>query len=718
MSTSLATPELARPRAARRSLWTWLLVGLAIRFVLLPLAIHADTLAVYYRIGLMERGHLDFFEFHLQALPMAVHALWVKATGVGVPGFAGIAWDDVTVERVRNVVVAEFTEPVSVWRVAIWKLPYLIFDIACAFALRSLGGAKVFKLWMLHPVALFIIFLMGKYETMMLLPLLGGLIAWKRGKLEAGFLLLGVAVAMRIYPAFLVLPLALVTSASWRRRWEFLSLSVLPLVLVLLACTLGSYLAAVVLVVLARLAWKGYRAWAGTAKERYLIVAVLTTVLCFLPFTLEMLANPAFSAGPILGHAIQLTHGQLQLEGEDLLYFFFAAYGAVCLWAHRIAVGAAQRGGSDGAASVSFRDQLDVALLAALAFSALNTINPQYFIVVVVLGLLRLGTSRDIAGAYALQTVGLFLYMAFFHDGAVTNWLFAPVSPGVVADLPGPSAGLPGAFDSIGPIGLGHSLFLVGAIWMTFEVLRSRRSPEHALVITPVLAGSFCFWPVALGVVLWLPFRGGVEVREDFVGLAQRVVPTLASGRPLDGLELPTEETRYEPEGSTISAIELRPGMRKGPKPKPAGHSYKVRLIDEAAGWQREQDDVLRIAPSAFQPGSDGIIRVPLASAELAAEHDYRLAWDDFEPGAGVQLEGRIVRHYPAATIGAAVVDDLVERYFRTTYCGRFFLALGVLSAAGAALLAVGRRRGEDEDDGGAEVGSPGVPVVHGVEPA
>ncbi|MDF1800941.1 MAG: hypothetical protein P1V81_17360 [Planctomycetota bacterium] len=699
MSSPLATPELSRPRAGRRSLWTWLLIGLAIRFVLLPIAIHADTLAVYYRIGLMERGHLDFFEFHLQALPMAIHALWVKATGVGVPGFAGIAWDDVTVERVRNVVVAEFSEPVSVWRVAVWKLPYLVFDIACAFALRSLGGAKLFKLWMLHPVALFIIFLMGKYETMMLLPLLGGLIAWKRGKLEAGFLLLGVAVAMRIYPAFLVLPLALVSSVSWRRRWEFLSLSVLPLVLVLLACTLGSYLAAVVLVVLARLAWVGYRAWAGTAKERYLIAVVLATVLGFLPFTLEMLANPAFSAGPILGHAIQLTHGQLQLEGDDLLYFFFAAFGAVCLWAHRIAVAAASQAGP----SVSFRDQLDVALLAALAFSALNTINPQYFIVVVVLGLLRLGTSRDVAGAYALQTVGLFLYMAFFHDGAVTNWLFAPVSPGVVADLPGPTAGLPSAFDSIGPIGLGHSLFLVGAIWMAFEVLRSRRSPERAPVVTRSLVGSFCFWPVALVVVLWLPFRGGVEVREDFVGLAERVVPSLSSGRPLDGLELATDVTRYDPAGSTISAIELRPGMRKGPKPKPAGHSYKVRLIDEAAGWQREQDGVLRISPSAFQPGSDGIIRVPLAAAKLAAEHDYRLAWDSFEPGPGVQLQGRVVRHYPATTIARAVADDLVERYFRATSCGRFFLALGVLAAAGAALLAVGRRRGDDEDEGPAD---------------
>ena len=111
MTNSLPSPELAVRTDTRRSLWTWLLVGLALRFLLLPLAIHADTLAVYYRIGLMERGELSLLGFHLQALPMALHAGWVELTGVGVPAFAGIAWDDVTVERVRNVVVAEFTDP-------------------------------------------------------------------------------------------------------------------------------------------------------------------------------------------------------------------------------------------------------------------------------------------------------------------------------------------------------------------------------------------------------------------------------------------------------------------------------------------------------------------------------------------------------------------------------------------------------------------------------
>ena len=351
----------------------------------------------------------------------------------------------------------------------------------------------------------------------------------------------------------LVLPLVLAHSPRGRDRWEAAALSVAPLVLVLMTCTLDSYLGGVLLVGLALLAWRGYRRLAGTRTERYLLVATVATILCFLPFTLEMLANPSFSAGPILSHATQLTEGHLALQGEDLLYVFFAAYGAVCLYAHRIAVG------REGEPGVRYRDLVDVGLLAALCFTALGTVNPQYVIVVVVLGLLRLGRSRDGAAAYALQCVGLFLYMVFFHDGAVTNWLLAPVSPDVVKDLPGPLGGLPAFFDDLGPIGLGHSLFLLGALWMVHEVVRSRRAEERGPRLSASLVLGLGAWPVAFVVVLWLPFRGGVEVREEFEGLTETAVPTLATGAPLDGLELRTEDTRYDPEGSAITAVELRP---------------------------------------------------------------------------------------------------------------------------------------------------------------
>jgi len=669
-----------------RSICAWLFVGLAIRCLLLPLAIHADTLAVYYRIGQVQSGDLSMFGFHIQALPMALHLAWVELTGVGVPGFAWSTWDDVTIERVRSVVVAEFADPFSVWRVAVWKLPYVLCDLACAFALARLVGWRAFKRWMVHPIGLFIVLLMGKYEPMMLLPLLGAYLAWKRGRRELGFLLLGVAVAMRIYPIFLLLPLVLVHDKSARLRWEAIVLTAAPLALTLMACALHSVLAGLVLMVLARFGWSAYLAGRGTRVERYLVVATLTTLACFLPFVFRMLADPSFSAGPILGHATQLTEGRLALQGDDLLYIFFPAYGAVCLWAHRIAAG---RGESRAA---SFDDLVDVGLVTALCFSALGTINPQYFIVVVVLGVLRLGKSRDGAAAYGLQCVGMFLYMAFFHDGAVTNWLFAPVTPGVVQDLAGPSAGLPAMFDQLGPVGLGHSIFLLGALWAIHEVLRSRRTPETGPVMAPGLALSLAAWPLALAVVLWLPFRGGVEVREDFVGLAETVVPSLTTGRPLDGLELTTGETRYESAGSEITAIELRPRPRLGPSPDPPGHDYKVRLVDEAAGWERERTGLLRIQPTAFQPGSDGVIRVPLEGAGLTADHDYRLAWDDFTPQVTPPLEGRVVRRYPAATLAAAAFDDLVQRYFRDTRAGRVFLGLTILCLGAAVFLALGRR--------------------------
>ncbi len=119
------------------------------------------------------------------------------------------------------------------------KLPYLIFDIGCAFLLAKLFTEKkqqlqAFSLWMFNPVTIYASFMMGQFDVIPTFFVILSLVVLKKRwlflRLEPLFvsaICLGVGAAFKIYPLFLLIPLASLTT-GWKKRFLILLLGSLP----------------------------------------------------------------------------------------------------------------------------------------------------------------------------------------------------------------------------------------------------------------------------------------------------------------------------------------------------------------------------------------------------------------------------------------------------------------------------------------------------------
>jgi hypothetical protein len=98
---------------------------------------------------------------------------------------------------------------------ALWllKLPYLIFDLLLAVLLYRLVDPKkaiwAFGIWMFNPVNLYATYMMGQFDIIpTFFSVLSIYLAFK-GKLNWAAVALGVGIAFKLYPVFLVVPLIL-----------------------------------------------------------------------------------------------------------------------------------------------------------------------------------------------------------------------------------------------------------------------------------------------------------------------------------------------------------------------------------------------------------------------------------------------------------------------------------------------------------------------------
>ncbi|MCR4305698.1 MAG: glycosyltransferase family 39 protein, partial [Candidatus Daviesbacteria bacterium] len=111
------------------------------------------------------------------------------------------------------------------------KLPYLIFDLLVALLLYRLVDPKkallAFGLWIFNPVNLYATYMMGQFDILpTFFSVLSIYLAFK-GKLNLAAVALGVGIAFKLYPVFLVIPLILLGKGLWTKI-KLLILTALP----------------------------------------------------------------------------------------------------------------------------------------------------------------------------------------------------------------------------------------------------------------------------------------------------------------------------------------------------------------------------------------------------------------------------------------------------------------------------------------------------------
>jgi len=224
--------------------------GLAIRWILMPIGISSDTLAVYWRAHLIS-SHGKLFEEYLVNLGShVVHAMWLLV----VQPFMGSAdevwthpwwWEaDALVPSHMDAFLASDT---AVRSIALLKVPYAVAELAAGLLLLGLvwHGARrvgaradravaVWAFWMFSPAALYATYLFARYEAFPVLAILLALYLAERQRDWSAAVVLGVGVTLRTFPLLLIPVFALVLRRGLRRQTAWAAVAMVPYALTVL----------------------------------------------------------------------------------------------------------------------------------------------------------------------------------------------------------------------------------------------------------------------------------------------------------------------------------------------------------------------------------------------------------------------------------------------------------------------------------------------------
>lgn len=390
----------------------------------MPFAAHSDLMSIFWsahRITYDQR-----LAVRLQALLRYFHAgyLWLLTPTLPPTDSLWVHHADdpllnpfVSPEAASTGAWFDFVSHPQVYRTLfLLKLPYLFFDLACAFLLYRLGSNNresrlMFKFWWLNPILFFATYVFGRYEVLALFFILLSIYLVKEGRWKAGLLALGVAIAIRYYAIFLLPFYVLSLQPGWKRRVQGTIIGLAPWFTVNLVT------------------W----ALAGSAEARELIN---------------------------LPHSNYLLSMKLQIAAWDNLYIFPLLYFLLILhrlYNREVGLGSLQQYGL-------------VALLLLFATARIGQ-SPQYWTWFLPLLAVGVAEDRHLLPLHVAQILCLAVYN-FIDLRATAGYLFAPVAPDFFWSLPSPVEVI-GRFASPEVvISLAHTVFSAITLWMAYLVCR------------------------------------------------------------------------------------------------------------------------------------------------------------------------------------------------------------------------------------------------------
>ncbi len=231
-----------------RGMWLLLILGIVLRLVLMPTTLHPDLLGhSFSAYFLAYEGKINLYDT-LAGLP-ADHPL-VKNFGVSdIFIYPPLTYYTLGLFR---VLVKPFTDPKLIpWlmenlsqihayprlfeHLFFFKLPYLFFDVGMAFMLSGLFEEKkkkiwAFALWLFNPVTIYATFMIGQLDLLPTFFTVLSLYFFKKKKINFSLLSMGIAASFKMYPIFLLLPLAFSAREKLWERIKLIGLGLFPFV--------------------------------------------------------------------------------------------------------------------------------------------------------------------------------------------------------------------------------------------------------------------------------------------------------------------------------------------------------------------------------------------------------------------------------------------------------------------------------------------------------
>lgn len=205
--------------------------GLLLRLVIMPWAMHADLLSMYWRANLMVSHGIWQLPTN-QYLGHVIYALnlaWMKLLGFNLVEIFPVEHYGLSVNSMTASVGdwLRFNELSQVNEVLFWlKMPHLLSDIGIFFLLYTYLKKTKFRtfalmMWWINPVNLYAFYVFSRHDAITLLFVLLAMIFAARSRIAASLIFLFVAVQVRVQP-LMYMPIFLVD--YWKYRLSLRSL--------------------------------------------------------------------------------------------------------------------------------------------------------------------------------------------------------------------------------------------------------------------------------------------------------------------------------------------------------------------------------------------------------------------------------------------------------------------------------------------------------------
>ncbi len=403
--------------------WTVFWAGLLARLLIMPFATHSDFI------------HLEWISactaakgesvFRMQILLVYFHTAYQRLVSFLLPSIANLCGSFADFNFTGTSDWFIFINRPQVFReLFVLKLPYLVFDVACALLLYRLGKSKkqaafLFKFWWLNPLIVFATYFFARHETITLFVILLSIYWFKQNRFERSFIALGAAVALRYYALFLLPFYVLSLDATWKQRLKWFALGLGP--------------------------WAAVNGmtWLFFGSPEASRLATYPTEVYVLPMKFSIAAWDNVYIFPLL-YFLLLLHR-----------FYNREYGLRAL----------QRYGL-----------ISLLLLFATAYVGQS---PHYWPWFIPLLALEAAEDRRLAPLHLVLTLCLFAY-SFIGSRSTAGYLLGAIAPDFFWSLPSPIEWIGGFFSPETAISLAHTAFSATALWIAFLVFRQLQPPPLA----------------------------------------------------------------------------------------------------------------------------------------------------------------------------------------------------------------------------------------------
>jgi len=225
---ALLTKEIFENKILSRRFYKYFLIGLLIRFIFLPFLYMRDLLSIYQRAAETVFASNIGADFH-QMLTNFIHSAYLFIIKSIVPAINELS--PVLLEKDTWVSWINFNSAYNVFTaVALFKILYLIFDLACMFLILRLSfdgepekRLRVFKFWMFNPIVIFVLYIFARHDIIGILATIAALLLAKNNRKYWAIIVLAIGIAIRFFPIML-LPLLVLYLARSKKDYVILSL--------------------------------------------------------------------------------------------------------------------------------------------------------------------------------------------------------------------------------------------------------------------------------------------------------------------------------------------------------------------------------------------------------------------------------------------------------------------------------------------------------------